>query len=302
MDNTAVTTGTFDGVHAGHRFLLDRLCSLCHADGSLRPLVLVLDPHPLEVVAPGKAPGLIMTASERCGVIRSLYPAADVKILGFTEDLRHLTHEGFMRRLRDDYGARMILLGHDHRFGSDRGATRADYIATARSLGIGVEECPALPGVSSSIIRGLIAAGDVESAAAKLCAPYELSGTVVHGNALGATIGFPTANLHPSDSRKMIPADGVYAGFAAVSSQIFPAMVNIGVNPTVGGNAADPKRIEAHLIGFSGDLYGRPLSISFCRRLRGERRFPSLDALKEQLRQDLDRTVDVLKDINVTPN
>lgn len=293
METTAVTIGTFDGVHAGHRFLLDRLSETAH-EHQLKPLAMVLTPHPLQIVAPERAPKLLMTAEERYHTIRNIHPEIEVQVITFDERLRRFTHVEFMQMLKQRYNARLLLLGHDNSFGSDRNATPTDYDETGKKLNIEVIRCPAIPAVSSSIVRKLVITGDVEEARGKLCAPYRLTGIVGHGNALGRTIGFPTANLTSYDSHKIVPKNGVYAGFAMVSSKKYPIIVNIGINPTVGGCDSDPKRIEAHLIGYKGNLYDRQLTLEFYTRLRDEKRFSSLEELRCQIMKDLDKAKSLL--------
>lgn len=293
LDMTA-TTGTFDGVHAGHRYLLRCLRQMADLHGRT-PLVLVLSPHPLQVVCPQRAPGLLMTAAERTDAIRQVLPDAKVEMLHFDERLRRLTHREFMAMLHERYGVKALLVGHDNRFGSDRDTTPKQYEATGRELGIDVKICNALPGVSSSIIRKLLADGDVAGARRMLCAPYALTGQVMHGHALGRTIGFPTANIAPADSSKLVPAPGVYAACAVTDEgRSHPAMVNIGTRPTVSAPDTAVLTIEAHLPGFNGNLYGRQLTLLFEQRLREERRFPSVEALRRQLVHDAEMTKNIL--------
>lgn len=287
------TIGTFDGVHAGHQLLLKELGDSAASLGAT-PLVLVLSPHPLKLVAPERAPKLLTSPEERAALIRRMLPDADVRILDFDSRLRSLTHADFMKMLRDEYGVSALLVGHDNRFGSDRAACYSDYEATAGKLGLGIHICRSLPGVSSSNIRKALAAGDVESAAQMLGRPYALRGIVGHGRRLGRTLGFPTANVVPEDSDFLVPAAGVYAAYVTSSGLAKRAIVNIGVRPTV-DNAENPKpSVEAHILDFNGDLYGKSLTIHFCRRLRDEIRFPSTEALADQLRRDADIAESIL--------
>lgn len=292
---TTVTTGTFDGVHLGHRMLLRELGRIA-ASSATHPLVLVLSPHPLTLVAPDRAPALLTTPQDRIGEIRRILPEADVRTLRFDESLRSLTHREFMAMLRDEFGASGILLGHDNRFGSDIRATSDDYRESASALGLSLCFCDALPGVSSSNVRKSLLRGDATEAMRMLGRPYVLKGRVGHGHRLGRTIGFPTANLIPDDAAMLVPASGVYAVYAVSGGKAYKAIVNIGVRPTVDRSAVPAPSIEAHILDFDGDLYGKPLELHFYSRLRDEKCFPDLDALALQLRADADAAATILPD------
>lgn len=255
-------------------------------ESGTRPLVLVLSPHPLTLVAPDRAPKLLTSPQERVAMIRALLPEADVRVLRFSDALRHHTHREFMAMLRDEFNASAILLGHDNRFGCDIKATPDDYKASAASLGLSVSFCDALPGVSSSSIRKALLHGDVADAARMLGYDYQLQGSVGHGHRLGSRIGFPTANLVPDDAGMLDPAPGVYAAYAATGDTLRRAIVNIGVRPTVDKSDAPLPSIEAHILDFDGDLYGKPLTLHFHSRIRDEECFPSVDALAARLKAD----------------
>lgn len=279
---TMVTVGTFDGVHRGHIALLRRLVGDASARG-LRPLVVTFDRHPLETIAPGRAPGLITPVAERDRRLRGW--GADVVTLPFTEEVRRLTVAEWLARLRDDYGARSVLMGYDNSFGSDfRDMTPGGYRDAAARLGLELEFGAEVPGCSSSNVRRAMKRGDVGEAAAILGRPFTVTGEVVHGRGLGHTIGFPTANVE-TGVRQLLPAPGVYAAMASAGGVSCPAVVNIGSCPTV----TDGRRltVEAHLIGFDADIYGRRLSLAFADRLRDERRFDGLEALTGQISRDI---------------
>lgn len=279
----AATIGNFDGVHLGHRLVLDSLRGLAEEKG-MKPLVVTFSSHPLQIVCPERAPGLLMLPEEKKGVLEEL--GFEVLMLDFDERLRMLSSEGFMKFLRDECNVHALLLGHDNRFGHDRASTLEDYTAEGKQLGIEVAVAPVLPGISSSAIRKCIEAGDVREAAGMLGSPYRLEGEVEHGKMLGRQIGFPTANLR-CDSRLALPARGVYAAVAETEEgKAFRSMVNIGCRPTV-CDRGEPT-VEAYLDGYSGDLYGKRVRLGFTRRLREERRFSSLDELKRQLAADLE--------------
>lgn len=295
----AVTIGTFDGVHLGHALLLRELRKLSR-ELNVNPLVLILSPHPLAVIAPDKAPGLLSTTAERWQLIRSILPDAKVEVLQFTPSLRSLTHSDFFKMLRDEYNARAVLMGYDNRFGSDRNATFDDYASTASRLGLLLRRADERPETSSSIIRDAVSSGDMEAARDKLGRPYSISGRVVEGHKIGRSIGFPTANLCPDSAELLKPSNGVYAAIASVEGEQFPAVVNIGNRPTL-DNGSD-LTIEAHLPDFTGSLYGKPMTISFIKKLRDEHRFPSIEDLSHQLAKDTEDALKVITRENCLKN
>lgn len=280
--------GVFDGVHRGHRDMLRQL-SVAASDRGLCSAVVTFSRHPLEVVRPEMSPPLLMPAQERIGELQGIEGISVIE-LDFTTELQRLTAREFMMFLRDNYGVRALFMGYNHRFGSDRLTDPASYTANARSLGMEIVrgvELPTADGskISSSVIRKLLLAGDVKTAEEMLGSPYQLRGTVVGGKRLGRRLGFPTANVRPSDPRQLIPACGVYACRAVTDDGVQRnAMVNIGVRPTVDSNGHPT--IEAHIFDFDGDLYGQTVTLQFVAKMRDERRFASLDDLQVQLRAD----------------
>ena len=285
---TAAVVGMFDGVHRGHRHLLGELAALAAARG-LRPLAVTFTDHPLTCIRPGDAPRLLSLPDEKRAMIESL--GIETAMLDFTPQLRNMSASEFLAMLRRRFGTESMLLGFNNRFGHDAPAELGDYVALAREEGITLEGgtefgLPDGGGVSSSAVRRALAAGDAELAADMLGRMYTLAGIVEGGRQLGRTIGFPTANIAPESARKLVPAPGVYAAVASLpGGEELPAMVNIGSNPTVGGDAGR-QTMEAHIIGFDGNLYGQMVRLGFAARLRDERRFPSVEALAAQLRAD----------------
>ena len=286
----AVTVGTFDGVHRGHKEVLRTLRERADALG-LTPLVVTFDRHPLETVAPERAPRLLQERESRDALLRS--EGVDVTEVAFTPGLCRLTAGEWIEVLRRDYGARLLISGYDNKFGSDgQRLAPADYVALGHAHGIEVVVAPELPGVCSSAIRAALGRGDVEKAGEMLGRRYRLEGRVESGRRLGRELGFPTANLRV-DPRIMIPAPGVYAALSFIEdenegeSKVYKAVVNIGDNPTVG--ADNPLTIEAHLLHFDGDLYGKRLALDFISRIRGERKFDSLDSLRREIAKDAGR-------------
>lgn len=285
---SAVCVGVFDGLHLGHQALLHRLVSEARERG-LVSLAVTFEPHPRIVLSKGNdRVGLLTTAAERVG----LFEAAGVDrlaILPFTRQFSDLTARQFLELcLRDRFRARYMLIGYNHHFGSDD-APPETYTSLAAEAGIeaqraGVFCLPDGSKVSSTEVRKALSAGRVEGAAKLLGRSYSLSGRVVHGDAIGRAIGFPTANVVPEDGHKLIPADGVYAATASLDGgPALPAVVNVGSRPTVGG---EDRRVEAHIIGFDSDIYGSQARLSFVTRLRDEMKFETLDDLAAQIRLD----------------
>lgn len=293
--------GMFDGLHAGHRFLLQRLEEEAHGRG-LEPLAITFANHPLEIIAPEKAPKLLSTPAEKA----RLFESAGIKahIIPFDNALRVTTAADFLAMLARQHGVAAMMLGFNNRFGHDAPADFNTYRRMAIGCGIELTQAPELilPNchVSSSVIRSLLAEqGDAATAAEMLCRPYSISGTVTSGKRIGRTIGFPTANIATSDSRKLIPQAGVYAAEAITpDGTAHPAVVNIGRRPTVEKNGRAPLWVEAHLIGFDGDLYGRQLTIAFMARIRSEQRFPDLESLRQRIQQDTIEAARILLDHN----
>lgn len=284
MPRKMAAVGVFDGMHLGHRSLIADLARLA-AERSLEPVAFTFTAHPMSVIAPQKCPPMLSTVAERCAMLRDA-GATEAIALDFAS-IRNLTAAGFMTMLRDRYGVDALLMGFNNHIGSDRLASREEYRATGRKVGVEVLFADEYRGegapCSSSVIRDDIASGRVDDAAVRLGRPYSIDGTVVAGRQLGRTIGFPTANI--STSQELIPANGVYAADTEIDGHIYRAIVNIGHRPTVDTPDA-PVSVEAHIIDYSGDLYGRQLRLSFLRRLRSEHPFPTIAALAAQLRAD----------------
>lgn len=283
----AAVVGFFDGLHRGHRSLLDFAKARAEARG-LQPVAVTFRECPIEYLRPGSSPKLLASPSERLKALGEYLGQNSLIALDFNRELATMTAREFMQMLYDAYGVELLVVGFNNRFGSDRDKTFTDYQAIGREIGMEVERAPELAemkGVSSSAIRKAISEGRVDEAAEMLGRRYSITGAVQHGRQVGRTIGFPTANLRPADPRLLVPAPGVYSGTAYdTAGTRYPAMVNIGVCPTVSSEGT--QTIEAHLIGFDGDLYGKTLTLEFTGRMRGERRFGSLEELKTQLEAD----------------
>jgi riboflavin kinase / FMN adenylyltransferase len=267
----SVAIGTFDGVHVGHRTVIDG------AD-----TVLTFEPHPLRILHPEAAPKLIMPVEVKRDVIEGL-GVDELVVIPFDEQFKTIEAEEFVRGvLIDRLGAQTVSVGENFRFGT---GARGDpeMLAAHREFETRVIPLVEVDGetVSSSRIRALIAAGEMAAATRCLGAPFLFEGQVVEGDRRGQTLGFPTANLVPDDAL-VVPGHGVYAGFADGR----PAAINVGVRPTF--ETGRGLLVEAYLIDFEGDLYGRRLRVAFIDRLRGERRFESVEELVAQMRRDVD--------------
>ena len=277
------TTGFFDGVHSGHRLVIERLVSEAHARGD-ESLVVTFWPHPRAVLQDGARELRLLTALEEKKAMLAALGVDRVEVLDFTRSFASLSAERYLREiLRDRFGVTTLLMGYDNRIGSDR-LTAGALESVAQSVGMELMEVEPFPTkVSSTVIRRALSLGNVEEAERMLGYGYSLQGVVVAGNHLGRTIGFPTANMKLYEPLKLVPARGVYAVEVEVLGKTWRGMTNIGMRPTVGGTFTT---IETNILDFDEDIYGLPLRITFLRRIRDEVRFPSLDALKEQLGKD----------------
>ena len=292
------TTGFFDGVHLGHRLVIERLVSIARERGD-ESLVVTFWPHPRAVLQDGaRELRLLNSLEEKKELLRNL-GVDRVEVLDFTRSFAALTAEQYLREiLRDRFGVTTLLMGYDNRLGSDR-MTADKLRPKAESLGIELIELepfgqaegghrfadvhPSLTHISSTIIRKALEEGDIAHASEMLGYGYSLKGVVVAGNRLGRTIGFPTANMRLYEPLKLVPGRGVYVVEAEVLGKKYRGMTNIGLRPTVGGTFTT---IETHILDFDEDIYGLPLRVTFLRRLRDEVHFPSLEALKRQLELD----------------
>lgn len=277
------TVGTFDGLHLGHRKVIETVARLSKTKGG-RPLLISFDRHPLETIAPDRAPLLIQSPSERTN---SLYREGfEILTLKFTRETSLLTAAEWLRRMRDEHGVETLVVGYDNTFGCDGiNMNIEQYRELGRKLGVEIVEAPVAKGVSSSAIRRHIGEGRIEDASAMLGRPFTLTGEVVHGKALGTKIGFPTANLRPH-YRAQLPADGVYAADALLpDGSRRRAVVNIGRRPSVDSDGV--RSVEAHIIGYEGSLYGERITLRFIKRLRDEIKFDSIDSLASHISDDI---------------
>jgi riboflavin kinase/FMN adenylyltransferase len=291
---TVATVGVFDGVHRGHRLLFDRVFEDAKRLDA-RSGVVTFDPHPLEVLAPDKAPCMLTTLEQRLRLFEQA--GFDVAlVLPFNRELAELTPEQFAKAaLVDELNVRKILVGEDFRFGHDRAGDIGTLREIGKADGFEAEAIPLLGDeshkIGSSAIRRLIADGRIEDAAALLDRNFRLAGTVIEGDKRGRELGFPTANLEPHP-RACLPGHGVYAGYWVWDGKRLPGAINVGVRPTFKEGA--PQLCEIYVLDFEGDLYGERGEVEFGAFLRAEERFASAEALITQMHADVEATRRIL--------
>ena len=293
-----VALGNFDGLHRGHQQLVDQIRRRA-AEQAGTSVVLIFEPHPPRVLRPDKAPPLIMTFDQKIEAFDRAGVDA-VAAVRFSREVARWEPEYFVEAVLVDWlQAAEVWVGANFLFGRDRAGTFTLLRALGEDRGFRVEKIePVLYKdfvVSSTRIRHLLAEGRVDEAGALLGHHYAIGGTVVHGAARGRLLGFPTANL--STDNELVPPTGVYATAAEIGGTRWPAVTNIGVRPTF--ESAGAVTIETHVLGLDADVYGAPLSLSFIQRLRDERRFPDVDALKEQIQADVRRARRLFDNISV---
>ena len=290
-----VATGFFDGVHVGHRLVIQQLVEAAAVRGD-ESTVMTFWPHPRNVLQKeARTLRLLTTLAEKKQMLLDL-GVDHIEVLPFTRDFSAMTTEQYLRMLMEKYGAKTVLLGYDNRVGSD--ALDSDQVArTAESLGLEVirtDMVPSLEGyaVSSTKIRQHLEAGDVQGAASMLGYEYALHGVVVAGNRIGRTMGFPTANMQLYEPLKLIPGNGVYFVKVETVGRSLFGMCNIGHRPTV--SAGNARTIETNIFGFDEDIYGLDIKVTFIQKIRDEVRFDSLEDLKNQLERDRDACLNLL--------
>jgi len=290
LSDTVATIGNFDGIHRGHQAILDRLAERAATRGGAT-LLITFEPHPLKVLAPDRAPRMICTPRQRLALLEAAR-LDFLLVLPFTTELAAVTAERFVREwLAGGLGLQEIHVGASFNFGRGREGNADLLVSLCAAAGVHAEKVGEVRSlgspISSSRIRRALISGEVELAGELLGRPFALEGTVVHGDARGATLGIPTANLDTAN--ELIPQDGVYIVEAVVDDRPLPAVTNIGKRPTFAGARY---AVETHVLEDPGDLYGRPLEIRFRARLRQELRFESVQALVDQVRRDIARARD----------
>jgi len=288
LKQTAVTTGTFDGVHLGHKTIIERLISSAKSiEGE--SVLLTFYPHPRMVLFPDDDQIKMLNTPlekekllEACGI-------DNLVVLPFTKEFSRLSSLEFVRNiLANTLKAKKLVIGHDHHFGRNREGTFAHLLEFGSLYGFEVEEIPAKDindvAISSSKIRQALESGDLQTANQYLGYNYSITGKVIKGKQLGRTIGYPTANIEMNDKYKLIPAIGVYAVKVKYGTQLYDGMLSIGKNPTVIENG--PITIEVHIFEFNHEIYHKDLTIYFHKRLREEEKYDTLEALTAQLALD----------------
>ena len=269
------TIGMFDGVHRGHQFVLQHVADEACQRG-LQSMAITFDKSGPQTLTPLDQKRLLLT---KTGIDR-------IEVLTFNEALKQMTAREFMEReLRDRLNVKVLLTGYDNRFGHNRTEGFDDYVRYGQELGIEVLQLPQEGEISSSIIRQLVSDGDIHQANELLGNPYTILGSVEHGEHIGTKLGYPTANLVLVDQCQLVPAAGVYAVKIRMENSVEwkHGMMNIGTRPTFDGQH---QTLEVNVFRLKENLYGQQLQVAFVERLRGEQRFDSIEALKEQLRQD----------------
>lgn len=280
------TIGFFDGVHLGHRFLIDEVKAAAAARG-LPSAVITFAAHPRAVLQKDYQPRLLNSFEDKLRLLATTGVDYCI-VLDFTVALSQLSAEDFLQILATEWRVKGLVIGYDHRFGHDRRDGFTQYVHYGAQYGIEVLKAAAFDAghteVSSSEIRRLLHEGAVEQAAHLLTYAYSISGRIVSGYKVGRTLGFPTANIQPDDPMQLLPGIGVYAVWVEVAGERHKGMLYIGSRPTLDNGTQ--LSIEVHILQFSGDIYNDPIRVTFERFVRGDEKFDSLEALKAQLMRD----------------
>lgn len=283
---TIATLGTFDGVHLGHRSILNKIIASKNNE-ELESLVLTFFPHPRMILQQNSDIKLLNTIEEKASLLENL-GIDNLVIQKFDNDFSQLSAEDFVKKvLVDAFNIKKIIIGYDHRFGKNRSADIHDLIQFGEKYDFEVEQISAEEindvSISSTKIRNALKEGNIILANEFLGYEYNLTGKVVKGKKLGRTIGYPTANVQMTEAYKLIPGEAVYAAFAIIDGQKHFGMLSIGTNPTLGEN---PVTIEINIFDFSEDIYDKEITIGFIDKIRDQEKFNSLEELKQVLAQD----------------
>jgi riboflavin kinase/FMN adenylyltransferase len=292
---TIVTIGTFDGVHLGHKKILEQIVENAHSQ-NCESLVLTFFPHPRTILQADSEMKQLNTLAEKTNLLSAL-GIDNLVIHPFDAAFSRLTAEEFVKHvLVDTFKIKKIIIGHDHRFGRNRTANIDDLIEFGNKFGFEVEEISAKQinevSISSTKIRNALTEGNIELANNYLGYYYSLTGIVSKGKQLGRTIGFPTANIKIVEEYKLIPQNGVYIVQSNLDGIMYHGMMNIGTRPTVDGTT---QTIEIHFFDFQKELYNQKITISLLHRMRSEQKFESVDALKKQLDKDKITALAIIK-------
>lgn len=296
IPNPVVTSGTFDGVHLGHRKILYRLREIAAEIGG-ETVVITFWPHPRHVLNPDDhSLKLLSTFDEKTRLFAEIGIDHLIRI-PFTKEFSKLSSEEFIKNiLVEKIHTKKLVIGYDHRFGRNREGSFEHLKAHGPEYGFDVEEIPRQDvdhnAVSSTKIREALSAGDVNTAGNYLGRPYSIAGTVVEGDQIGRDLGYPTANLYLSESYKLIPADGIYAVRVEIEQEIYNGMMSIGFRPTLNGTS---RTLEVNIFDFDSNIYGKSIRIFFIEKIREEVKFDGLEALKSQMTRDKRDALSILK-------
>ena len=291
---TCVTVGTFDGLHFGHKKVLKELAETAQQK-KLKSLVLTFDPHPRQVLMPEADIYFVLSKREKIEAFKK----TDIDFLivyPFSKEFASMSAEEFLTDfLCKKLNMKYLIKGFNNHFGKDRLSELSVIKDIGKKYGFGITQVEKFNNgisVSSTAARDFIRSGEMKNAAKVLGYNFYISGKVVHGRHIGTSIGFPTANILVEDKNKIVPKNGVYAAQTIISGKKYPVMLNIGSNPTVNTDK-EKSFFEAHIIGFSGDIYDEEIKVEILQRIRDEKKFPSLNSLKSQLEKDKEIVVSI---------
>ncbi|MCD7971131.1 MAG: bifunctional riboflavin kinase/FAD synthetase [Candidatus Azobacteroides sp.] len=294
-DKVVATVGFFDGVHAGHRYLIKELKELAALKGA-PAMVITFSEHPRKVLQHTYIPKLLNTPEEKKELL-SCTEIDYLTLLAFTREFSLLTAEEFIGMLAKEFRVGWLLVGYDHRFGRNRTEGYREYVRYAAKYGIEMVQSDVFrcdnTEISATLIRKLLEQGELREANRYLTYPYFIRGEVVSGRQIGRTIGFPTANIYPDSREKVIPRVGAYAIYACINGKRYGGMLNVGYRPTVGLN--DKLSLEAHLFDFKEKIYGEKIQVEFIGYVRDEKKFEDITQLQRQLEEDKQKVKEILQ-------
>lgn len=298
FNSAVVTIGTFDGVHKGHRAILQNVAERAAAAGG-ESVLITFDPHPRKLLFPNESLGIITPLAQKLELVQSI-GIQHVVVVPFTHEFASLSARGYIEEFLVRYfSPHTIIIGYDHRFGHDRTGNILLLQELAPQFGYNVLEIPAQlidqAAVSSTKIRNAVMSGNALEAVSMLGRPYSFAGRVVHGRQLGRQIGYPTANLVMTDTDQVIPGMGVYTVRVRWNGQVYGGMMSVGKNPTVSDN--EELKIEVNIFDFASEIYGETIEVYIENKIRNEMKFNSLDELKSEIDSDRVKSIEFLNGI-----
>jgi len=286
---TVITIGTFDGIHKGHQSILHRLYEVKQSK-NLKSIVFTFHPHPRKIIHSEKQPIKILTTPLEKIQLLKPYNIDYLIFCPFTKDFANISPEDFVHYLSTQLNIKHIIIGYDHKFGKDRKGDINTFYQLKDKYRFEVEQIPAKTineiNISSTKIRQFLLSGDIENANELLGYHYFLSGTVIEGKKLGRTINIPTANIKVDDEDKLIPANGVYCVNVNINDRTYKGVLNIGTNPTT--DIDNSQKIEVHILNFNENIYHQKIQVSFLKKVRDEKKYDSIESLKNQILQDIE--------------